>query len=298
MFQIKTHAKKDLNYVELYSPEGNSVARICLDEGGRLDLLTLNKAPLITLNNAFPYKESYASSILFPFANRVKDGIYSFENKTYNLGCNEEDRNNALHGLVYDKTFKVIKKEASLNFAKLELQYKAIGKNAGFPFAYNIHVIYKMSQNGLRLKLKVKNTDTTSFPFTLGWHPYFLSDDLYNSSVAFDSKMQMESDVRMITKGTSAFSAPMPFQIKKNALDTAYHLDENRVIFRTPKYKLSMTSSAKNNYLQLYTPNILNLIAIEPTTGVSNSLNNKIGLQILEPGQTYKVSYVLDLENN
>ncbi len=40
--------------------------------------------------------------------NRISDGKYTFNNKHYQLDINEIDRHNAIHGLVYNKAFKVI----------------------------------------------------------------------------------------------------------------------------------------------------------------------------------------------
>jgi len=296
MYQIETKIIENKNYIEMYSKKGNAFGRICLNEGGRLDVLNLNKTQLITKNPIFNYKNSYASAILFPFANRINDGKYSFEGKTYNLKCNEVNRNNALHGLVYNKTFKTVKKEITPAFAKLEVQYKGNRNTLGFPFKYSISITYKLMQTSLSLLIKVENIDSKSFPFTLGWHPYFLSKDLSKSSINFNSKVQVESNLKMITTRTSQFKTPMPFQIKNDTLDNAYKLEDDKILFKTPEYKLNITSTEKNNYLQLYTPDISNLIAIEPTTGVSDSFNNKIGLKILKPNQTYKVKYLLNVE--
>jgi len=296
MYQIETKIIEDKNYIEMYSKKSNAFGRISLNEGGRLDVLNLNKTQLITKNPIFNYKNSYASAILFPFANRINDGKYSFEGKTYNLKCNEVNRNNALHGLVYNKTFKTVKKEITPTFAKLELQYNSNGNTLGFPFKYSISITYKLMQTSLSLFIKIENIDSKSFPFTLGWHPYFLSKDLSKSSLNFNSKVQVESNLKMITTRTSQLKTTMPFQIKNNILDNAYKLEDDKILFKTPEYILNITSTEKNNFLQLYTPDISNLIAIEPTTGVSDSFNNKMGLKTLKPNQTYIVEYLLNVE--
>jgi len=296
MYQIETKIIEDKNYIEMYSKKSNAFGRISLNEGGRLDVLNLNKTQLITKNPIFNYKNSYASAILFPFANRINDGKYSFEGKTYNLKCNEVNRNNALHGLVYNKTFKTVKKEITPTFAKLEVQYNSNGNTLGFPFKYSISITYKLMQTSLSLFIKIENIDSKSFPFTLGWHPYFLSKDLSKSSLNFNSKVQVESNLKMITTRTSQFKTTMPFQIKNNILDNAYKLEDDKILFKTPEYILNITSTEKNNFLQLYTPDISNLIAIEPTTGVSDSFNNKMGLKTLKPNQTYIVEYLLNVE--
>lgn len=49
---------------------------------------------------------------------------------------------------------------------------------------------------------------------------------------------------------------------------------------------------------QLYTPPHDNTIAIEPTTGVSDSFNNGVGLKTLAPNETYNIGWTLALNNN
>jgi aldose 1-epimerase len=54
---------------------------------------------------------------------------------------------------------------------------------------------------------------------------------------------------------------------------------------------LVLTSSEKENFLQLYTPINTNAIAIEPMTGISDSFNNKIGLKELLPDECYGIEW-------
>ena len=63
----------------------------------------------------------------------------------------------------------------------------------------------------------------------------------------------------------------------------------------TPKYRLKFNATGDNNFLQVYTPPKLNTIAIEPTTGVSDSFNNKIGLQVLKPNETYNIEWCIEI---
>ena len=55
------------------------------------------------------YEKTYASSIMFPFANRINNGKYTFMGGEFQLYCNEKESNNALHGLIYNKKFDLIK---------------------------------------------------------------------------------------------------------------------------------------------------------------------------------------------
>jgi aldose 1-epimerase len=80
-------------------------------------------------------------------------------------------------------------------------------------------------------------------------------------------------------------------------LDDCFILKTNQTQFNTPNYQLLISASSKENFLQIYTPPRANTIAIEPTTGVSDSFNNKIGLQILNPNETYQVNWNVRLNN-
>jgi aldose 1-epimerase len=57
-----------------------------------------------------------------------------------------------------------------------------------------------------------------------------------------------------------------------------------------------LDTSEPNGFLQVYTPPKANVVAIEPTTGVSNSFNNKIGLKTLEPNKIFEIKWSLKIQ--
>lgn len=288
MFSI--HSLKNKNLIELQNSSKSSKATICLNEGGRLRDLKLNDNILIKEDINFKYSNSYASSILFPFANRIESGKYSYENKHYELECNESNKN-ALHGFVYNKSFEVVKTIEEKNYSSIIISYKETSKTKGFPFTYDIQLNYTLYNNYLSLSVEVINTDTNSFPFTLGWHPYFYCKDLPKSSLIFDSEKKVEFDENLITKNIIDLKTEKEFKILNKQLDDCFVLNSNKTEFKTPEYQIEISSDQKENFLQLYTPKNYNLIAIEPMTGISNSFNNKIGLRVLEPNQSYSVTW-------
>ena len=66
--------------------------------------------------------------------------------------------------------------------------------------------------------------------------------------------------------------------------------------FSTPEYDFNISSTSKENFLQLYTPVQPNVIAIEPMTGAADNFNNKTGLQTLQPNDTYLVKWNMAIE--
>lgn len=296
MYTVKKIESNGLSYLEVESANNLSKAKICLSRGTAIEVLKLKGETLIKDLAPLEYASTYASSLLFPFANRIKDGKYTYKGEEFTFDCNESNLNNALHGLLHDKTFNVIKEDVSKTKAVVVLSYTEENPVKGFPYLYTINVIYTITENSLDLEFEVKNNDSKSFPFTLGWHPYFLSKDLSKSSLEFSSSKTVAFDDRMITKNVIDGEVLMPFEIKNQELDNCYALQNGTVVFDTPNYKMEIKSTAKENFFQMYTPPVANTIALEPVTGISDSFNNMMGLQELEPGDTNKIVWSVGLQ--
>lgn len=296
MYALTEIVINGLKYLKLTSSDGQSKATICLNQGGRLSDFMFETVQIFQEFQPSTYKDNYASAILFPFANRVKNGAYVFNNSSYKLNCNEANKQNAIHGLVYNKTFTCINKTFTSDYGSVTLQYKDQGLSKGFPFKYTLELTYILSEEGMTLTTKVLNEDEKTFPFTLGWHPYFTSTDLEHSFISFESQTKYVCDKHQIISGSTALNIEMPFQLKGINLDDGYKLETNNIEFLTPKYKVNFSTTSKENFLQLYTPQQLNSIAIEPMTGAVDNFNNKIGLQVLNPNQSYKLEWTLRIE--
>ena len=296
MYILEELKIQGLNYLELTSSDGASKAKISLNQGGRLSHLVFEDIQVLADFNASTYENNYASSILFPFVNRIKDGKYTFNNSKYQLSCNEGDKNNALHGLVYNKTFVCTKKILTLNYASVTLKYKDFGRHLGFPFKFDIELTYTLNKKGIILSVKIDNKDKKNFPFSIGWHPYFYSKNLDNSTLNFSSNKKYVFDNQQIISGTTDLNIEMPFQLKAVTLDDCYPLKTNEIDFSTPEYSFNIGSTSKENFLQLYTPEVHNVIAIEPMTGAADNFNNKIGLQTLQPNETYNMKWLIAIE--
>lgn len=297
LYQIKhtKDLKKRLNFLEIEDSNKTSYAKIHLNLGGSLQELLLLNQQLIKDLHPLTYNNTYASAILFPFANRIADGSYVYENKTYQLEINQKEENNALHGLVYNKTFEIIDQKTTAEKAEVVLRYEELAPAEGFPFTYVIDLTYILTKDSLELNVTVKNTDTKTFPFTIGWHPYFISQDLSKSAVHFKSHQKCVFDERNITQRMEEIAIDEPFLIEDKSLDDCFALDSNEIIFETPQYSFALESSEKNSFLQLYTPPHPNAIAIEPTTGISDSFNNGEGLKTLKSNDSYHIQWNLKI---
>lgn len=296
MFDVNHIKSKTDNYLEMYNEDRSAYAKIDLKSGGSLQDLFLNKHKIISSKETLPYETSFASAILFPFANRIADGRYSFNNQTYQLKINKEEENNAIHGLVYDKTFKLVHSIAYKDFSEVHVRYIENKEVTGFPFKYILTISYILTKGNLKMNVEVKNIDSFSFPFTLGWHPYFVSSDLAKSVLDFDCSKKKILNDKNIPIGEEKFKLSGGLKIDENDFDDCFILDKSKICLHTPDYRMDFNFSHDKTYLQLYTPSNRKTIAIEPQTGAANSFNDNRGLKVLHPRESFEVCWSIDVE--
>jgi aldose 1-epimerase len=297
LYQTLERQEAEATFIDLISSDKKSSATICLNQGARLSNFIFNQTKILANFDLASYKSNYASAILFPFPNRIEDGTYIHNGIAYKLNCNDIDNNNAIHGLVYDKTFNCNYKNCTADSAMVKLNYKDEGKNKGFPFKYALELTYVLNNFGLQLEITVVNLDKLDFPFALGWHPYFTSKDLNKSVLQFNSNKKYLFDERKNLINELTIKEMSSLRLHNLNLDDCFYLNANEVEFITEDYILKLKSTSKENFLQLYTPGTENTIAIEPMTAAVNSFNNKIGLQILGENESYTVNWQLVIVN-
>ncbi len=296
MFDVQHIKDKSSNFIEVTNSEKNTYAKIDLNLGGSLQELILDGKAIISSKDILPYEESFASSILFPFANRIENGSYSFNGKDYQLKINKIEENNALHGLVFDKTFELLHCVADKHEAMVHVRYIEKGEPLGFPFKYVLNLSYVIKNDSLELNVEVKNTDEFAFPFTIGWHPYFLSSDLANSYLNLDCSKKIFVNDQKIPTHEGDISFPQDFQISNTTMDDCFKINNNQLCFKTPDYKLNFSFLAKENYIHIYIPPNRKSIAIEPQSGPANNFNDNRGLKILQPQELFETGWKLKLK--
>ena len=250
----------------------------------------------------------YTNAKLSPFAGRIKDGQYIYNDTQYELLKNYPEENNACHGFIYDKKFRLTARTVSDDFASCTLEYFYNKENQGYPFSYLIKIIYKLSiDDGLTCITKVTNCSDSDIPLADGWHHYFnLGVNVDELKLKLDVSEIAELNSQMIPDGeTKEYRCfDVPRKINDRNFDSCFKMNnKGRAITRiiSEKQKISLniwqeTGRDKYNYLVVYTPPCRKTIAIEPMTSNINSFNNGEGLIILSPGKEYVSSFGIYLD--
>src|SRR5262249_30607998 len=112
--------------------------------------------------------------ILFPFPNRIREGRFTWDSKTYQLPLNDSVKQNAIHGFACRRAWRVVDQGADERGAWVTGEFQgsrdAADTVALWPADYRIRITYHLNKNRLRLEARVDNPDRKVLPFGLGYH--------------------------------------------------------------------------------------------------------------------------------
>ena len=142
--------------------------------------------------------------------------------------------NHALHGLVHHHSFDIIKTTQDEHRASvlLRTQIKE-SQYVGFPFDCTFDIEISLTSTGMTLHYTVTNTGNKTFPFGIGWHPYFKSNNLDKSSLEFDASHEFVNNNRLIPIDDKVFAWDTSLLQDKN-LDDGYQLQKKSNSFLLP----------------------------------------------------------------
>lgn len=160
------------NGLEIWPAQGFNAYRWFVEHGGRQELFYFNP-------NLFQEQRPTRNGnpILFPFPNRIRDGKFSWDGKSYELAINDPAKKNAIHGFACRYPWRVTDQGADASQAWLTAEFQA-SKDAPddisrWPADYALRFTYRFFGARVRLDIDVHNPDSKPLPFGLGFHPYF-----------------------------------------------------------------------------------------------------------------------------
>jgi aldose 1-epimerase len=252
---------------------------------------------------------SFKGSKLSPFVCRLRDGKYSIDDEPFEIR-NKFTNGNAIHGLLYNKPFKIVDEFADDNQANVSLRYHFKREDPGYPFDYVCEVRYTLlPQDILQVETVLLNLDMVSIPLADGWHPYFqLGGHIDDYEFQINANTMIEFDEDLLPTGKliqdQAFSTAA--RIGDRQLDNCFVMqpvEQNpcAVLFNPGNgMYVSIFTNSRYPYLQLYTPPHRKSIAIENLSAAPDCFNNGMGLLMLAPSrsQTFTVWYQAGVAEN
>ncbi len=224
----------------------------------------------------------YGIPLLFP-ANRTEGGAFSFDGKTYNLPVNEPERNNHIHGLMFDAPFKVTKRTDKSIHAEYE------NRSERYPFPFLMTIRDEVKENGYFRTLSLLNTGKTPFPYTLAFHTTFLEPESLSVPVqkrhlcnknyiptggyALLTSVEKEYRTGIKSKGKAMSGFYKSCGREATLGDVAFSVSEN-----FDEWVLFNDGGDKG------------FVCVEPQAGEVNGLNKEGGARILMPDESHAYS--------
>ncbi len=311
-FEIaETHFGR-LNAIKITNKQTHERLVVLPDMGGMLlDYKLLINQQLIPVLDSYQTDaelmetigNSFKGSFLFPFPNRVDGGKYQFKGKQYQLNVNFSNENNAIHGLLFDKKF--VKTSETIDQHNCTLVLSHSDNNLpGYPFAFRIDIVYTLNQQSeLSICTRITNTGDQNMPAGIGWHPYLtLGCKVDELKLSFPAAEKYITNQRMLPTGEhNAYNDFTKLkQIDNNRFDTCFKVATNTGHAETILCNSNLKGGIKvwqktgpnqYNFLQLYTPDQRQSIAIEPMTCLPNAFNINSEFLDLPPGSSHEVEW-------
>lgn len=125
----------------------------------------------IALDQFLAKPTSYGIPVLFPFPNRIRDGQFTFQGRTYIV---DPPR----HGFVRDKAWQVVDtgasdEEGAWLRSRFDANDYAEQILSQFPFPFVLEMTYRLREEWLTLEVTAQNTGDKPMPAGFGIHPYF-----------------------------------------------------------------------------------------------------------------------------
>lgn len=247
--------------------------------------------------------------ILFPWPGRIDRGAFSWNGRQHLMPVNEGARGHALHGLVYNRPFHLIRRGPY--YFKCELDSACDPElTAIWPYPFRLELDYEIG-DGLRLTAAVSNTGSRPMPFGFGAHPYLRAPLGPGSSRAamrldFNSSSRRILDGRLIPTGQDEpVSGKYDFrsgrQLDRESYDDVFHAPEpeadgtTRARLVDPSLKIAVEIRADSSFLDwvVYAPPDRALVSIEPYTCAPDAFNLasrgiESGVRELAPGESWR----------
>lgn len=252
------------------------------------------------------FPDGARGQVLAPWANRVKDGQYTFAGLPHQLDISEVDTATAIHGLVRWIPWTIIVELPD----EIRLA-TTIWPRPGYPFLLRLSISYRVGDNGLEVRLLARNDGTDPAPYGAGFHAYVTvgTDTIDDAMLTVPAVRRTAIDERKMpeilrtVEGTE-FDFRTPRRIGTLVIESAFtELARDsagrcsvRLETADGSRGVEVWADAAARWMQLFSGDTLPDIgrrrqglAVEPMTCPADAFNSKIDLVTLRTGEEHEI---------
>ena len=213
--------------------------------------------------------------ILFPICGNLVDDTYTINGKQFKL---------KQHGFGRNLPWEV-GEEVTVNNVSLKLHLNSNEETkAVYPFDFQVTFTYQLHGNTLTVLQEFTNQSSEPMPFSVGFHPYFLTRD----------KNQLELEIPSTEFQNKGSKEIHPFNgsfdFNQDEIDVAFTKLSAKSTSVTDKSRnLKITLEYDDNFstLVFWTVKGKDFYCLEPWSGPRNAINTGEHLTVLDPGASH-----------
>ena len=244
-----------------------------------------------------------SSPVLFPIVGTLKDGLYIYQGKEYQL---------SRHGFARDCNFKVEEVSDSHLVFSLESSKEIVQL---YPFVFKLQIIYTLLGNSLQVEYKVENlSDVETMYFSLGAHPAFKvgkkADEFSDYTLLFNKDSHLKASC---LKDGLLTTDKNTITLTNQKLQLNYKLFENDALVLLDMKSDKITLLDKDDepilnfdfknfpYFGIWTVKDSGFICLEPWAGVSDfethnqDIKTKSGINTIQPKENWLASWSISI---
>lgn len=235
---------------------------------------------------------------LVPYANRIAQGRFSFEEQTVALPVLDRFTPHALHGDGWLAPWDLLERtDTSASFV-----YRHEG--GAWPWPYEAVQSFTLTGSGLRIDLSVLNAAETPMPAGLGLHPYFPVADQTRLSLKADAVWAVDEGLiptAPVSPGEVFDWSTGPRVAEAPFVDHCYAGWDGTARLTGPDRTTTLTASPEAGWGHVYAPG-QDFCCVEPVTHRPDALHapesEASGLAILAPGRALSMWMEIAVSDN
>lgn len=247
-----------------------------------------------------------SGTVLVPWPNRVRDGVWLLDGEVQQLDITEPARHNALHGLLRHAPYRLVEQsEDAVTLAA------TVFPQPGYPFLLDTSVRYQLVEGGLRVTHRLCNASERPAPAAIGTHPFFRIGDVpvgeLTLTVAATTHFEVDerlNPVREHPVDGTGFDLRGGRRLADMSLDDAFGgvvvrdgVSRHRLTAPDGRW-LELWQDADFGYVQVFTTPVFpkdgghaHAVAVEPMTAPPDAFNTGQGVRWLEPDECWSPSW-------
>ena len=219
--------------------------------------------------------------ILFPICGNLPDDTYTINDKKFTL---------KQHGFARNLPWEV-GEEVTVDNVSLKLHLNSNEQTkAVYPFDFQVKFTYQLHGNILTVLQEFTNQSSEPMPFSVGFHPYFLTHD--------KSQLEFEIPSTEFQKKGSKEIHPFNgnFDFSQDEIDVAFKqlsAKSTSVTDKSRNLKITLEYDEIFSTLVFWTVKGKDFYCLEPWSGPRNAMNTGEHLTVVEPGATQSAKILI-----